>query len=173
MIDDQFIRPDDVEKFLQELRSGQRRQCPDRREAIREGSIDRRAAFDRRDPDADRVFRVAKQSNHKPVINREEQLARLRKMDKVYFGVRITRARCAPAIKLLDMVYSLHDAPLLPLEACTEVCTCQYAGVRDQRMVLRRTGPPDRRQAIREGHPVRRKCHGRRKTDVWLDYGTL
>jgi len=173
MIDDQFIRPDDVEKFLQELRSGQRRQCTDRREAIREGSIDRRTGFDRRDPDADKVFRVAKQSNHKPVINREEQLARLRTIDKVYFGIRITRARCAPAIKLLDVVYTHLEAPLLPLEVCTEVCTCQYAGVREQRLDQRRAGPPDRRQATREGHPARRKGHGRRKTDVWLDYGTL
>ena len=146
------------------LKSVQRRISEDRRQAIREGSSDRRSDDDLQSGCSSAIAQIAEKSI-RPVINREEQLARLCGMQDCYYGVRVTRARCQTAIKLLDVIFSFADAPSLPLKGCTETCTCQYQGVRNRRCGLRRLGPPDRRKKIREGEPVRRTVQGRRKDD--------
>lgn len=146
------------------LRTVQRRIINDRRQAGREESSDRRSGDDRQTDCAGSIIQTGKTSN-RPVINWEEQLAGLRGMQDCYYGVRVTRARCQPAIKLLDDIYSFDAAPLLPLKDCTEKCTCQYQGVRNLRCGPRRLDPPDRRKTARESDPVRRSVQGRRKTD--------
>ena len=153
------------------LRSVQRRSIAERRQAVREGSDERRTGDDRRDDDTDLTFPRKKQLA-RPVINREEQLAKLCGMQPYYYGVRVTRARCQQAVKLLDVIYSLDDAPSLPLKDCTETCTCQYQGVRNRRCGPRRAGLPDRRKTVREGEPVRRSVQGRRKSDSGLVFYT-
>ena len=146
------------------LRSVHGRSIADRRQAVRDGSSDRRSGDDRQTDCAGSIIQKGKTSN-RLVINREEQLARLRGIQDCYYGVRVTRARCQPAIKLLDVIYSFADAPSLPLKDCTETCTCQYQGVRNRRCGPRRLGPPDRRKIVRESDPVRRAMQGRRKDD--------
>jgi hypothetical protein len=146
------------------LRSVQRNIIDDRRQARREGSSDRRSDDDLQPDCADSIYQKQRQLN-RPVINREEQLARLCGMQDCYYAVRVTRARCQPAIKLLDVIFSFADAPSLPLKDCRESCTCQYQGVRNRRCGLRRLGLSDRRKNVREDEPVRRAGQGRRKSD--------
>ena len=146
------------------LRAVQRRSIAERRQAAREENDERRSGDDRRDDGIDLTFPRKKQFA-RPVINREEQLAKLCGMQPYYYGVRVTRARCQQAVMLLDVIYSLDDVPSLPLKDCTETCTCQYQGVKNRRCGSRRLGPPDRRKSVREGNLVRRSCQCRRKDD--------
>ena len=154
------------------LRSVRRRSSPDRRQAVREGDDDRRSGEGRRIA-SENLDPQREQRCNRPAIDRVEQLSKLCGMQDSYYGVRVTRARCQPAIKLLDVVFSFNDAPSLPLPNCTETCTCQYQGVRNRRCGPRRLGPPDRRKNVREDEPVRRSCQGRRHSDSGFVFYTM
>lgn len=153
-----------AEREAMNLRSVQGRITDDRRQAVRDGCSDRRSGADLQfDCSGSMVQGVEK--SHRPIITHKEQFARLYDMQDCYFGVRVTRARCKAAIKLLDVIFSFDDAPPLPLNECMEKCTCQYQGVRNRRCGPRRLGPPDRRKTVREGESVRRTVQGRRNDD--------
>lgn len=128
------------------------------------GNIDRGTGAVRQAGDTDSFIQKVEKS-HRPVVNQEEQLTRLRGQHDYYYGVRVTRARCQPAIELLDVIYSFDAAPSLPLQDCTDTCICQYQGVRNWRCGPRRLGPADRRKTVREDGPARRLIQGRRNTD--------
>ena len=101
----------------------------------------------------------------KPIITKKDSLLNLENSG-MYGAVTIGNCNCSASLHIMGKYFSFKDAPLLPLEGCTEnKCSCVYQGISEQRHKDIRVS--DRREALRMEDDRRQKV-GRRKNDsLW------
>lgn len=107
-----------------------------------------------------------------PVNNDQIQKMQLKRIHEYapFILLRISRCGCKAAIKQMDCLYFIDEAPALPLPECTAAeCHCNYEGIVDRRKHKSRRFRVERRRAYRQ-HPERRMNHGRRKSDLLMSY---
>lgn len=98
-------------------------------------------------------------------INRKARLLRKLSQSRRYWGVTISKTKCAAARRLSGRKFALDVAPALPVEGCRSLhCTCSYSGLVERRKRERRLFR-DRRQQVRfdAEHPERRRQGDRRQ----------
>ena len=89
---------------------------------------------------------------------------------KPFILLRVSRCGCKRSIYQMDQVYSITEAPPLPLPGCTSPeCRCVYEGVVDRRAKKARRYRIERRCSVRQDSD-RRTNHGRRKGDLLMSY---
>lgn len=92
--------------------------------------------------------------------------------NKLFWGVELSQTGCQAARGLHGQRYSFENAPVLPVAGCDmAACTCQFRGLLERRMRIRRTHP-DRREVVRfdVNKPDRRSRISRRRVDKWADH---
>jgi hypothetical protein len=112
-----------------------------------------------------------KQSTESPSSDllRQEQLKKIAEYQR-FILVRVSRCGCKSAISLLDKVFQINEAPVLPLPSCNSPeCRCVYEGIVDRRGHKSRRYRIERRRSLRQSDD-RRSSHGRRKSDLLMGY---
>jgi hypothetical protein len=91
----------------------------------------------------------------------------------VFWGVEMGQPGCEAAQALLGQQFTFAEVPQLPLEGCSSACcTCQFKGLKDRRVLVRRQ-QENRREALRfdkDRPPDRRSRKDRRRGNVWIDH---
>lgn len=94
------------------------------------------------------------------------------KHNPLFWGVEMGQPGCEAAIALLGKQFRFEEAPRLPLEGCSSaMCTCQFKGLKNQRVSQRRK-QHERRVEVRfeKDKPDRRSRKDRRRGDRWNDH---
>lgn len=98
------------------------------------------------------------------------QLNRLRRSGR-FHGVQIHRSSCKACSQLAGKIFSLQDAPKLPLRDCDAgECSCQYLGVSERRQLGERRSSRDRRANVRMSIDRRFIPDRRLTSDVWKGF---
>ncbi|MEZ5541138.1 MAG: hypothetical protein R3F42_03750 [Pseudomonadota bacterium] len=125
-------------------------------------------AYGRRPGSGRRRIAAAKQAATPPRPGGIDKL----KDNKQFWGVELAQTGCMAARDLQGRKFTFDEAPALPLAGCdSAACTCQFRGMPERRMRIRRTHP-DRREVVRfnVNKPDRRSRISRRRADKWVDH---